>query len=183
MTPEDWKFINTFAPWFSAIGTFLAVVVSLYLAHTSRRQKMKASASIMLMITQGQREEIYPEYVWLRATNMGHTKVKITNIGWNVGFFKKRTFLQTNPKNIYSSDIPVVVEEGEEVAWIIDINDNKWLIDFYNDTLKKNLWNLWSLKFVVYTSKGKSFSCKVDKSFKDKMQDIENLLKSKSENL
>lgn len=52
MTMADWKFINTFAPWFSAIGTFLAVVVSLYLAHASRRQKMKASASIMLMITQ-----------------------------------------------------------------------------------------------------------------------------------
>jgi len=29
---ETWKFINTFAPWFSAIGTILAVVTSLYSA-------------------------------------------------------------------------------------------------------------------------------------------------------
>jgi len=100
MTTEEWKFINTFAPWFSAIGTLLAVIVSLYLAHTSRRQKLKVSASIMQMLTVGQKEDVYPEYVWLRATNIGHSKVKITNLGWHVGFFKKRTFLQTNPKMI-----------------------------------------------------------------------------------
>lgn len=46
----------------------------------------------------------------LRAINIGHTKVKITNIGWNVGFLKKRIFLQTNPKNIYSSEIPITIE-------------------------------------------------------------------------
>lgn len=180
MTLEDWKFINTFAPWLSAIGTLLAVVVSLYLAYTSRRQKLKPTASIMYMVTQGQKEEIYPKYVWLRASNIGHTKVKVTNIGWNVGFFKKRTFLQTNPKNMYSSEIPVMVEEGEEASWIIDINDSKWMQDFYENTLQKNKWYLWSLKFVVYTSKNKSFSCRVNKSFKDKIIEIDKAKKNEN---
>ena len=126
----------------------------------------------MIMLTQGQKEEVYPEYVWLRATNIGHTKVKISNIGWSVGFFKKRTFLQTSPKNMYSSEIPVLLDDGEEASWIIDINDEKWLKDFYNNTLNQNLWNLWSLRFVVYTSKSKSFKCKVDKSFRDEIKKI-----------
>jgi len=65
-----------------------------------------------------------------------------------------------------------LLDEGEEASWIIDINDEKWLKDFYNNTLNQNLWNLWSLRFVVYTSKNKSFNCKVDKSFRDKMKEI-----------
>lgn len=179
MTTEEWKFINTFAPWFSAIGTLLAVMVSLYLAHTSRRQKLKVTASIMQMLTVGQKEDVYPEYVWLRATNIGHTKVKMTNFGWKVGFFKKRTFLQTNPKNIYSSDMPTTIDEGEEATWLIDINDNQWMKDFYEKILEKSLWNLWSLRFVVYTSKGKVFQCKVDKSFRDEIKKIADSLQDK----
>ncbi|MFX4237794.1 hypothetical protein ACOL20_05655 [Aliarcobacter butzleri] len=80
MTLENWKFINTFAPWLSAIGTILAVVVSLYLAYTSRRQKLKPTVSITFMVTQGQKEKIYPEYVSLRAINIDHNKDKITEI-------------------------------------------------------------------------------------------------------
>ena len=180
MTLEDWKFINTFAPWLSAIGTLLAVVVSLYLAYTSRRQKLKPTVSITFMVTQGQKEKIYPEYVSLKAINIGHTKVKITNIGWNVGFLKKRTFLQTNPKNIYSSEIPITIEEGEEASWLIDINNNQWIEKFYENTLQKNKWNLWSLKFVVYTSKNKSFYCRVNKSFKDKITEIDKAQKNEN---
>jgi len=96
MSTEEWKFINTFAPWFSAIGTFLAVVVSLYLSYTSRRQKLKPSVSIMIMLTQGQKEKVYPEYVWLRATNIGHTKVNISNLAGMWDFLKKELFYKEN---------------------------------------------------------------------------------------
>jgi len=32
MNRETWQFINTFAPWFSALGTIFAVIISLRLA-------------------------------------------------------------------------------------------------------------------------------------------------------
>jgi hypothetical protein len=33
---ETWTFVNSFAPWLSAIGTLAAVITSLYLATADR---------------------------------------------------------------------------------------------------------------------------------------------------
>jgi len=75
--------------------------------------------------------------------------------------------------------VPITIDEGEEATWLIDINDNQWMKDFYEKTLEKNLWNLWSLRFVIYTSKGNSFACKVDKSFGDEIKKIADSLQDK----
>ena len=112
---------------------------------------------VMQLFTIGQKEDVYPEYVWLKATNIGHTKVKVTHLGWNVGFFNKRTYMQKPPKNLDSSDVPISIEEGEEANWFIDINDNEWMKDFYTNVLNGKLINLWSLKFIVYTFKRQIF--------------------------
>jgi hypothetical protein len=46
MDQETWRFINTFAPWLSAIGTLTAVAVSLYLARRSDRQKLEVRVGL-----------------------------------------------------------------------------------------------------------------------------------------
>jgi hypothetical protein len=46
MDRETWRFINTFAPWLSAVGTLVAVAVSLYLARKSNRIELEVSAGL-----------------------------------------------------------------------------------------------------------------------------------------
>ena len=44
MSQKTWRFINTFAPWLSALGTITAVLVALYLARMDRRIQLEVSA-------------------------------------------------------------------------------------------------------------------------------------------
>lgn len=51
---ETWKFINTFAPWLSAIGSTLsAVATSLWLAQRDRRVKLSVRASLRIWLIPG----------------------------------------------------------------------------------------------------------------------------------
>ena len=55
MDRETWKFINTFAPWVSALGTTAAVIVSLYLALRTARVKIRVGSGIYQMLGLGQK--------------------------------------------------------------------------------------------------------------------------------
>jgi hypothetical protein len=46
MDQDTWRFINTFAPWAAALGTFGAVLVSLYLARKSNWIELEVRAGI-----------------------------------------------------------------------------------------------------------------------------------------
>src|SRR4029078_4627353 len=91
MDKETWQFINTFAPWLSAIGTISAVIVSLYFSTKSRRIDLKVDAVLNTIVPQGMPNR---DYVTISVVNMGHRAATITNIGWRIGFFRKRHFVQ-----------------------------------------------------------------------------------------
>lgn len=78
MDRESWRFINTFAPWLSALGTITAVVVSLWLA---RRQGIRLRASVGVF-----KELVGPNpgsrSVLASVTNCGVRPVRISNIYW-----------------------------------------------------------------------------------------------------
>ena len=86
---EYWKFINTFAPWFSAFGTVTAVIVSLYLAKSEKPIKLRLLADIRILT-----EENNPKYLMIEAINIGSRVANITWIGWEIGLFKKLSFIQ-----------------------------------------------------------------------------------------
>lgn len=46
MTRETWQFINAAAAWFSALATFAAVVVALYLARKGNRIELEVRAGL-----------------------------------------------------------------------------------------------------------------------------------------
>lgn len=50
LSVEEWKFINSFAPWLSAIGTLLAVSVSLYLSYSTRKIALNISSGIYIFL-------------------------------------------------------------------------------------------------------------------------------------
>lgn len=172
MEIETWKFINTFAPWLSAAGTFAAVTVSLYLARADRPLKLEATAGHRIIIEHGNgSEEKYPEFLYIQVINTGHRVATITNVGWKVGLFKKRHAIQTVQKDMYSSGIPVKIDDGEEAKWLLslDVKDN-WIERFSGDLLRPHpRWNLCWLRLQIHTSVGKTFSAKIEKGLREKL--------------
>lgn len=68
---ETFNFINTFAPWLSAIGTIAAVWVAIYFARQDKRLRIDVSAGNRLIVTPGQKGP-HPEYLVVHIVNIGH---------------------------------------------------------------------------------------------------------------
>ena len=111
---STWEFINTFAPWFAAIGTLAAVIVSLYLARQDRRIKLMVSAGHRKMVTPGKQGK-HPDYIVISVTNVGHREAQVTGLGWEVGLIKKEQAYQSIILDGFSSSIPVRLKDGEKL--------------------------------------------------------------------
>ena len=175
MTQEEWKFVNTFAPWFSAIGTLLAVIVSLYFSYSSRKISLMISASIFDFLQEGQQET--EEYILIQITNTSYKDVIIKNFNWEFGLFQKRYiiggFNTIDP--IKSTSLPVKLKEGEMAQIAIKIDDNKdnYLKSFYRDFLQNSPFiNIHTLKINVCPSIGKCFKQKIDRTLKSEFLKI-----------
>jgi hypothetical protein len=167
---ETWKFINTFAPWLSAIGTLAAVIVSLYLARANKPIKLQIRAGHRLTIETGQRGKP-PEFLYISAINVGHRTATVTNVGWRVGFWKKRHVIQLLKKDAYSSGIPVTINDGEEARWLVSLDrEDNWVQRFASDYLTPNpRLNIFWMRLQVYTSVGKKFETRIEKSLKERL--------------
>jgi hypothetical protein len=164
---ETWKFINSFAPWFSAIGTIAAVIVSLRLATRDRNIRLKVSAGHRLLITPG--IEARPEYLNIRVVNIGHRDAQITNIGWKTGVFKKRCAIQILEQNGISSAFPIRLKDGEEANYFISL-ENDWLGEFIDKMLKPCPFiQKYFIKVQVFTSLGVEFESNIESSLKKKI--------------
>lgn len=173
MDRETWEFINSFSPWLSAFGTIAAVIVALYLARIDKRVRLEVSAGIRLMVTPGVSGP-HPEYLVIRIVNIGHREAQITNIGWKVGFLKKKLAVQTTIKDGLSSDLPVRLKDGQEASYYIPLNERtNWLKGFVHDFLP-NKFRLRSrfIRVTVHTSIGKSFETKIEKGLRNRLIDV-----------
>jgi hypothetical protein len=167
MSQETWEFINTFAPWFSAIGTVSAVVVSLYLARRDRNVRLQVSAGHRVLITRG--SDHRPEYLNIRVVNVGHREAQISNIGWKFGFLKKQHAIQMLEDNTISSALPVRLKDGEEANYFISLNDG-WLGEYIDDFLRPFPWiKKHFVKVVVHTSLGTKFESNIENSLKSEI--------------
>jgi hypothetical protein len=93
---EFWKFFNTFAPWFSAIGSLSAVITTLYLARRDRRLNLSVRAdyeTLPILTTKTDEYRVDEEsFVCITFTNHGRRIATVTGILWKVGVFKRRTW-------------------------------------------------------------------------------------------
>jgi hypothetical protein len=80
---EPWKFINTFAPWLSAIGSTLsAVATSLWLAQRDRRVKLSVRASLRIWLIPGGGPGHGYRFVSVNVINQGRRPATVSGIGW-----------------------------------------------------------------------------------------------------
>lgn len=113
---ETWKFINTFAPWLSAIGTFAAVVTSLYLARRSDRISLKVHFGIRKVAVQGI-HATSPDFFWANVTNLGRREATLTNLYFIPYPWKKSGFGWIPPQNRFSSEFPITLADGRSANY------------------------------------------------------------------
>ena len=116
-----WQFVNTFAPWFSALGTFSAVTVSLYIAFRKPRPRARVSCGLRIIVQPGAKAP-FPEFLQIRVVNLGDRPLRITSVGWRVGLFKKRFAVQTTENPPVSSPLPIELEHGQEASWRVPMS-------------------------------------------------------------
>ena len=167
---EKIRFINTFAPWFSALGTFAAVCVSLHLARMNN--------NIRLAVTAGFRTIVFPdspfpfsEHICIDIANIGNRTATITSILWKAGIIKKKRAAQISWENKLSSRFPVKLLPGEQASYFIPLDKNRtWISSFNKDIMGGYSWlKARSTKIVIGTSVGVEFESRIEKSLRTLM--------------
>ncbi|MEW6052542.1 MAG: hypothetical protein AB1552_01970 [Nitrospirota bacterium] len=150
LSEAQWEFINTFAPWLSAIGTIAAVITSLYLAMRDRIIKLKIAAFF-----KKSKFERDTHYIAIYITNIGHRTANVLSLYW-----KSRKTIYEQERTEFdqgSSDLPIKLSDGEEAKYFIAERRFKFNFDNFKSDFPKG-----TIIIGVKTSTGKLFESKVD---------------------
>lgn len=169
MSIECWKFINSFAPWFSAIGTISAVVVSLYIALSSRKISINISSDIFDFGNENRS-------LIITVTNTGLRTVVVDNqhcIRFQAGRFKNKKVIGVGTDYIdyqKTTAFPWRITEGETAKLVINMNneDGNWLINLKHNLLKE--MRLSTLKVMVLPNASKPHLEKVGSTIHSQLQ-------------
>lgn len=153
----DWQLINSFSGWFSAAGTILAAVVSLYISYSTRRIKIAVTSGVYAFNEDG----VEVEHLGIFVQNVGFRDFYINNatcISIRFGWCKKR-YIGIGRKHINfteSSSFPCNVGVGEQAQLFVRLHDgqSRWIDELKQDFFKEG--SLSSLRVVVFPSIGKA---------------------------
>jgi hypothetical protein len=164
MDKDTWQFINTFAPWLSALGTIAAVIVSLYLATQDRRVRLKISASVQVLIQNDHTEE----FIGISAVNVGRRELTIKSIGWTMGIVRKRNFFQWG-LSPHSTELPARLQDGGTAMFLIPLStaDNHWVSKMREELGEPPWLKVYFMRAHVVTSVGRNFTVRIDRSIRD----------------
>lgn len=172
----DWELYNSFSNWFSAIGTLAAVIISLYLANRSGKPRASVSVGHRLIIITGDKRKP-PEIVSFKIVNTGDRPIRIINIGWRIGLWKKRYAIQTFDEK-QSSPMPVELTHGQEASWAVpfDYPADPWPNYFSRKMMKPNFWlSCMTIKAEFHTSVGEVFRIRPEKGLINKLREGGNI--------
>lgn len=172
---KAWMFINSFAPWLSAVGVISAVLVSLHLARRDKNIRLEVSAGHRLIATPGEPGP-YPEYLVIHIVNIGHRDAQLINIGWKVGILKKRYAVQTTMQDGMSSQLPVRLKDGEEAKYFIPLDKElNWLKGFAEKMMQPfPRLQRYFVRIQAFTSVGNTFESRIEKGLRKKFNEALN---------
>ena len=153
--------INSFANWFAGAGSLAAAGVALYLANRAAKPTALVTIGHRIMISSGSTKP-YPEFAQFKISNTGDRPIRVNQIGWRMGLFKKRYAVQIYDEN-QSSPLPVELSHGQEAFWMIPIHarDESWTEQFAKKLLLPHYRTaLWTLRGQFFTSVGHVFEVK-----------------------
>ena len=120
---ETWLFINSFAPWLAALGTVLAVIVSLRLARRISRPDIRVFISLISLFGQ----EI-PKKVFVQINAVNHSRKAVVNtIAWwswrPLGFGRRKQGWIVLPQHDpHSTTLPCELDFGKEASFFFPID-------------------------------------------------------------
>ena len=161
----EWELYNSFSNWVAAIATLSAVLVSLYLARRAARPRAKVSVGLRVIVGSGGKGA-YPEVIVFRIVNIGDRVIRVTNIGWQLGLFKKRYAIQLYDP-LLSSALPIELSHGQEASWTVptDFGDDPWRISFAKKMMEPYFWVAGkTLRVQFHTSVGEVFTARPEKN-------------------
>lgn len=160
-TKSQWDMFNSFANWFAAVGTFVAAGVALYLANRAAKPSAQVSVGHRILIGPGSKKP-YPEFAVFRIVNTGDRPIKVIQLGWKVGLFRKRYAVQMFDEP-QSSKLPIELTHGQEGTWYVPLaaREEPWLEYFAKGMLVPHYRTaLWTLRAQVFSSVGHVFEAK-----------------------
>ena len=149
---QIWNAVGT---WVAGIATFLAVLVSLYLARRSEAVKIKADVGIRLVFAgDGTPAE---EHVGFSAVNLGDRPMNIVSIGWSIGKRKGKRFCVQPVAGQYSHQYPKQLTHGEQASFMVSFKTSpNWPKEFAEGFVKDmSEKNLKTLRALINISLGK----------------------------
>lgn len=171
----DWRLVNSFSGWLSALGTVLAVVVALYLARRDNLIRLSVRASLRTQWVQGGGPGHGDRFVSINVVNRGRRVATITGLGWRTGYFwrrgfcRRREFLQLPP---FSTPIPTKLEDGDEAGYLFPIEHFLDGADDIATELRRRPFSTLrarTLRVMVRTGAGKSFSARATRELRDEI--------------
>lgn len=168
---NQWDLIHGFASWLAAFGSLGAAAVALYLANRAAKPSGMASVGHRVIIAPGSVKP-YPEYAVLRIVNTGDRPIRVVQLGWKVGLFRKRFAVQMYDAG-QSSALPIELNHGQEAAWFVPLaaRDEPWLTCFAKGMLMPHYrTSLWTLRAQVYTSVGHVFQARPEEGLMKRLR-------------
>jgi hypothetical protein len=169
---SHWDMINGFANWFAAAGSFAAAAVALYVANRAGKPTAILSVGCRIIVGPGSTEP-YPEFVVFRLTNTGDRPIRVINIGWRAGFWRKKYVMQTFDPGL-SSKLPKDLSHAEEGIWYVPLSyeERPWPEYFAKMILfPNNLVALWTLRAQVQSSVGLVFVARPEEGLRRLLKD------------
>ena len=165
-----WECVNSFANWFSAFGTIAAVWTALHLARRDRQIRLQVYAGHRHIVAPGTDRHL-SEHLDVGITNIGYREAQIVNIGWKVGFLRKKYGIQSVIADGISGKIPVRLRDGEETRYLFPMSgDPQWFQDFVRMFLQPHprirVHFVW---IQAYTSVGTLFESRIEKGLRKKL--------------
>jgi hypothetical protein len=157
MDKEIWQFINSFAPWLSAIGTIAAVITALYIARRADRITLKIALGIRKTAGGDIGLKRGKEIVFLSITNRSRRDATITTLYWLPVPWSKKGIIWLAPQNSYSSAFPITLLDGETAKYLLSIEEfRKNFRDFSRELFSgiRGAIRLRLLRMNIYTSAG-----------------------------
>lgn len=169
---QIWNAVGT---WLAGIATFIAVLVSLYLARRAEAVKIKADVGIRLVFAgDGTAAE---EHVGFSIVNLGDRSVNIVSIGWSVGKGKSKRHCIQPAAGQYSHQYPKQLAHAEQASFLVSFKTMpNWPKDFAQGFVKDmSEKNLKTLRALINTSFGKAIEVVPENNLLDKLREANTL--------
>src|SRR5262245_59031212 len=108
-------FINTFAPWFSALASFAAVLTALHLARRGDRINLRITSTFLDGKTYGMRTGLIAT---IDVTNVGRRPATVTDFVFRTGFLWRRSHPWDGTWAVGTTRaVPAKLEDGDSLFY------------------------------------------------------------------